>query len=138
MKTRLGISALVLATVLPAAAADIYRCASPGGVTYQELPCPDKAIEQRANVPTDFPAPNIEERNRLFQREADLYKRLEARRDREVQELVLRDAAAERALERERLAAQAAAQAAQYAVVYPYRLRGFHPRPIGAPSYAVR
>jgi hypothetical protein len=114
MKTRLGISALVLAAAtLPAAASDIYRCASARGVTYQEVPCPDRTIEERANVPTEFPAPNVEERNRLFAREADLYKRLEARRDREVQELVLRDAAAERALERERLAALAALAAQQ-------------------------
>jgi hypothetical protein len=113
MKTRLLVSALVLAAAALPAAADIYRCAAAGSVTYQELPCPDKAIEERANVPTNFPEPNVEERNRLMQREADLYKRLEARRDREVQELVLRDAAAERALERERLAALAALAAQQ-------------------------
>ena len=53
------------------------------------------------------------------------YRRLEARRDREIQEMALRDAAAERALERERLAAQ---QQQDALVAYPAYLVGYRPR----------
>jgi hypothetical protein len=126
MNIRLAV-AIVFASALPAAAAsDIYRCAEKGGrVSYQQMPCSEATVGERANVPTEFPEPNLVERDRLFAREADLYKRLEARRDREVQETALRDAAAERALERERLDAYNAAQQAQYVYAYPafaYRL----------------
>jgi hypothetical protein len=125
MNTRLALSAFAFAASLPAlGASEIYRCAEKGGgITYQQMPCPDAAVGQRANVPTEFPPPNTEERERLFAREEALFKRLEARRDREVQEAVLRDAAAERALERERLAAQQEAQYPAYFVGYPLRPR---------------
>jgi len=119
-KSLLAVSALLSLGALPAAA-DVYRCSHAKGVTYQEIPCPDSSVGERANIPTIFPEPNVAERERLLEREAALYKRLEARRDREVQEAVLRDAAAERQLERERLAAaQAAAQAQpQYLIAIP-------------------
>ena len=89
-------------------------------------------------IPVEYPAPNVEERNRLFQREAELYKRLEARREREVQEAVLRDAAAERERERERLELAALAAQQQYLVVYPYYQRAHRPRHHLPPSYAIR
>jgi hypothetical protein len=123
MNIRLAL-VLIAGSALPAAAAsEIYRCAEKsGGVSYQQMPCSEATVGERANVPTEFPEPNLAERDRLFAREADLYKRLEARRDREVQEAVLRDAAAERALERERLDAYNASQQAQYVYAFPYRL----------------
>ena len=123
MNIRLAL-VLIAGSALPAAAAsDIYRCSENGGrISYQQMPCAEAAVGERANVPTEFPEPNLAERDRLFAREADLYKRLEARRDREVQEAALRDAAAERALERERLEAYNAAQQSQYVYAYPYRL----------------
>src|SRR5262249_40945403 len=69
------------------AAAGIVRCAAPdGSITYQEIPCSDSHAESRPAIPTEFPPPNIAERDRLFAREAALDRRLEARRDREVQE----------------------------------------------------
>ena len=115
-KARIAFLAALALAALPCAAAGVYRCAAARGVTYQEVPCPESSIEERANIPTSFPEPNVAERERLLAREAELYKRLEARRDREVQELVLRDAAAERALERQRLAALEAQQAQQQPV----------------------
>ncbi len=115
--------AIALSAALPALGGnDIFRCASPEGVTYQQVPCPGSSVEQRANVPTEFPPPNVEERNRLFEREAALYQRLEARRDREVQEAALRDAREGLELERARLTALAAEAAQpQYLLVVPLR-----------------
>ena len=101
------------------AAAEIYRCHTREGTTYQQLPCDDKAVGGVSGIPTEFPPANTEARERLFQREADLYKRLEAQRDRQVQEAALRAASEERALERERLAAAAAAAAQPAWVVIP-------------------
>jgi hypothetical protein len=124
MKTSWVGTLLALAALPALAGNDVFRCETSAGITYQQLPCPDASVARRADVPTDFPAPNVEERNRLFQREAELYKRLEARRDREVQEAVLRDAAAERALERERLAALAAQAAQQQPLYVVTRWRG--------------
>jgi hypothetical protein len=66
-----------------------------------------------------LPAPNTAERDRLLQREADLDKRLEARRDRELLEAQMREARAERDAERERLAALEAQALQQYVVAYP-------------------
>jgi hypothetical protein len=128
MNTRLVTSAVALALSLPALGAnDIFRCAGKGGaVSYQQMPCDENTVGDRANVPTEFPPVNTVERERLFAMEDALYKRLEARRDREIQEMALRDAAAERALERERLAAQqqdALVAYPAYLVGYPGRNR---------------
>ena len=98
--------------------AEIYRCAAGGTVTYQEIPCADGALT-RIEIPTSYPAPNTAERDRLLQREAELYKRLEARRNRELVEAQMREARAEREAERERLAALEAQALQQYAVLYP-------------------
>jgi hypothetical protein len=104
---------------------DIVRCkASDGRVTYQVAPCPDRSDESRPRIATSYPAPNTAETQRIFQREAELDKRLEARRDRELVEQQMREARAEREAERERLALLAAAQQQQYGIAYfPYGAR---------------
>jgi hypothetical protein len=76
------------------AAAEIYRCAAATGVTYQQEPCQGGAI---VAIPAEFPAVNLAERERILQREAALEKRLEARRERELQEAALRVRLAESA-----------------------------------------
>ena len=105
------------------AASEIVRCVDErGAITYQHIACPATTVTERSGIPTEFPAPNLLERDRLFAREAALDRRLEARRDRELQEAQMREARAEREAERERAAAMlAAAQAAQpqYLLAYP-------------------
>jgi hypothetical protein len=65
------------------AAAAMYRCVTPGGgVSYQELPCAREDAGGPVNVPSEFPEINAEGRARLLQREADMYRRLEAERER--------------------------------------------------------
>jgi len=55
------------------AAQAIYRCTSKaGGITYQEIPCPDGNAERVTDIPADYPEINREARDRLFQREAAL------------------------------------------------------------------
>ena len=123
---------LLLALALSAVAStawanEIVRCKAPGGaVTYQPGPCAGTEQESRPRIATSFPEPNRAESQRIFEREAALDRRLEARRDRELVEQQMREARAEREAERERLllAAQAAAQQ-QYVVGYP--IGYFHP-----------
>ena len=131
MCPRSTLAMLACAAALPAAAAgDIVRCvAAGGGITYQQTPCPDATLSEPARIATEYPQVNQAERERLFQREAAMYQRLEAQRDRQVTEAALRNAAEERRLERE-AAARAAAQATQvywpaYAVARPGRARGY-------------
>jgi hypothetical protein len=114
-----------------AVAQDIVRCKDVrGAVTYQPAPCPDRTEESRPGIPSAYPAPNAAESQRIFDREAALDRRLEARRDREVVEQQMREARAEReSAERERLALLAAQQQ-QYAVVYPlWARRAAYPAP---------
>jgi hypothetical protein len=111
---------LALALASAAHAGEIVRCkVAGGGVTYQHGPCAGPAEESRLRIATDFPEPNKAESQRIFDREAALDRRLEARRDRELQEQQMREARAEREAERERLALLAAQQAPQYAIAYP-------------------
>ena len=114
-------------------ASDIVRCKdSRGATTYQPSPCPDRSEESRPQIPASYPEPNKAESQRIFEREAALDKRLEARRDRETQEQQMREARAEREAERER-AAQIAAAQQQYVIAYPlWRGYGYGgpPRPI--------
>jgi hypothetical protein len=132
MRIRRPSSVLIAAACLavPASAAgEIVRCVDAAGrVTYQQVACPESSQPERTAIPTEFPAPNTVERERLFEREAALHKRLEARRDRELQESQMREARAEREAERERLAAMIAAQSQpQYFVLYAPRAGRFHP-----------
>lgn len=124
MKNPLALLAAAALLPLGAGAGDIVRCQSPGGaVTYQQAPCPGSSTEKLVAIPTDFPEPNLRERERLLGREAELERRLEARRERELKEAAIREARQEREaeLERARLAALAAAQQPQYLLVYPPR-----------------
>ena len=101
------------------AAQDIVRCKdAQGAITYQPAPCPDRTEESVPRIPASYPEPNRAESQRIFEREAALDKRLEARRDRELLEQQMREARAEREAERERLA-MLAAQQQQYAIAYP-------------------
>ena len=119
LRVTLAIAAAALA-VQGVAAQDIVRCKDArGAVTYQPSPCPDRTEESRPNIAASYPEPNRAESQRIFEREAALDKRLEARRDRELQEQQMREARAERDAERERLAVLAAAQQPQYYVAYP-------------------
>ena len=116
-----GLVAPLLLGAGAAMASGIVRCKSPSGdVTYQVAPCPERAEQADPRIATDYPSPNRFESQRIFDREAALDRRLEARRDRELQEAQMREARAEREAERERLAL-IAAQAAQpqYVIAFP-------------------
>lgn len=80
-----------LAAFAGAAHADVFRCTSPAGaVTYQEVPCAADQAVKIVDVPERYPAANVAERDRLFQREAALDRRLEAERERESREAIAR------------------------------------------------
>ena len=130
MSLRLALAVAACLAAQGVGAQDIVRCKDArGAVTYQPAPCPDRTEESRPRIATDFPEPNKAESRRVFEREAALDKRLEARRDRELQEQQMREARAEREAERQRLE-QIAAQQQQYAVGYPL-WRGYGPaRPV--------
>lgn len=121
--------ALALAACLAApciGAQDIVRCKDArGAVTYQPAPCPDRTEESRPRIPGSYPEPNKAESQRIFEREAALDRRLEARRDRELQEQQMREARAEREAERRHQEVLAAQAQPQYVVAYPlWRGRG--------------
>lgn len=131
------IAAAALSAASASASPDIIRCVGAGGgVTYQQVPCSEASRSEPVAIPTEFPAPNLAERDRLFEREAALDRRLEARRERESREAMIREAREEREAERARLAALAA-QAAQpqYVIAYPIRVR---PNPAQRRPPAIR
>ncbi len=77
-------------SALPATA-EIYRCtAKSGAVTYQQIPCPASESVTVLDLPATFPAADPQERQRLFEREAALDRRLEAQRERDNREAVAR------------------------------------------------
>ena len=92
--------ATLVATAFPAAA-EIYRCKSAGGVSYQEQPCDAASQGGAIAIPTQFPD-YIEPRNRLAAREAAADARILER---------LRIESAERIARDERAAREAQAQA---------------------------
>jgi hypothetical protein len=98
MKLR-SVALFALALAIPAlASAEIFRCqARNGTTTYQQAPCDDDAVGGIAAIAAEYPPVNTAERERILAREAALEKRLEARRDRELQEAALRVRMAERA-----------------------------------------
>ena len=98
-----GLAALAAVLALPAAA-EIFRCTSPGGaVSYQQAACPESNASRVVDVPLSYPNADPAQRQQLFAREAALDRRLEARRERESREAIARA---------EQAAAQAAAEAA--------------------------
>jgi uncharacterized protein DUF4124 len=141
---RAAFAALLLALPPCVAAGEIVRCVEAGQVTYQDAPCGVSSVGRPAGIASEYPPPNVAERNRLFEREAAMYRRLEARRDRELQEEALRTARESVELERARLAALEA-QPPQYLVAYPPRVwarsaRQSHPahRPVIGPGVILR
>jgi len=83
----LGISLLAGVT----AHAEIFRCtASSGAVSYQQVPCDGGERFQVMDLPASYPPVDSAQRDRLFQREAALDQRLEARRERESREAIAR------------------------------------------------
>ena len=131
---------IVALLAMPAPAlADVFRCTAPaGGVTYQQVPCPNDNAERVLPLPEQFPEVNREARQALLQREAAL----EARQlEREKMDTALRIAREDRlAREAEARAQQLAAEPSTpfYLVAQPLRLRPMplrhrplHPRPRG-------
>ncbi|QJR13070.1 hypothetical protein DSM104443_04164 [Usitatibacter rugosus] len=81
----------ISALFAPAVPAAVYKCRDSGGsLTYQEFPCPGADQTLKSDIASDYPAPNVVERERLLLREQELYKRLEAQRDRLSAEAVAR------------------------------------------------
>jgi hypothetical protein len=95
MRLRRFAFVLLPACLSPAlASADIYRCQSPSGTAYQQVPCGDEASGGLAGIASEYPPANLAERERLFQREEAMYKRLEAQRERLAQEAIARQVSA--------------------------------------------
>lgn len=87
----MGMAAIAGALVVPAASAAVFKCrGGDGTLTYQQLPCASGEEALPPGIGSEFPAPNVIERERLLLREADLYKRLEAERDRLSAEAIAR------------------------------------------------
>jgi len=85
------VSFLAIALLAGAAHAEVFRCtSSSGSVSYQEMPCGADETLRVVNVPSAYPAPNVAERDRLFQREAALDQRLEMERERLSREAIVR------------------------------------------------
>jgi hypothetical protein len=81
----------ISALLVPAASAAVFKCRDTGGaLTYQEIPCGGADQTLKSDIASDYPAPNVVERERLLLREQELYKRLEAQRDRLSAEAVAR------------------------------------------------
>jgi len=111
---RLLPAAVLLGAAGTACAGGIIRCvAADGAVTYQQVACPEAAREQATNIPNEYPPVNTAERDRIFAREADMYRRLEAERDRLAQQALVRAARAD--------AREVEAPAEPYYVGYPLR-----------------
>lgn len=113
-----------------AAGADIVRCVAPdGSVTYQQTACPESSRQQVAGIASEYPPVNLDERERVLAAEQQMYKRLEAQRDRDTRLVMAREArAAGDARAREAQAAAAAAEP-QYMLALPVRIvRPHHPR----------
>ncbi|HXZ48576.1 MAG TPA: DUF4124 domain-containing protein [Usitatibacter sp.] len=85
------LAACCLAAGAGPASAEVFRCTAPdGSVSYQQLPCPAKESSRALDIPSSFPAPDVQERARLFEREAALDRRLEAWRERVSREEIAR------------------------------------------------
>ena len=123
MAIRLPAAFLCAALAIGAAGAqagDIVRCvAANGAVTYQMIACPESSREQVAGIASEYPPPNLAERERLFANEREMYKRLEAQRDRDTALEMARQARA--ASESRAREAEAATEGEPYYVAWPAR-----------------
>jgi hypothetical protein len=117
-------------------AADVFRCQTRTGITYQQLPCPDEAITDTVNIASTYPD-YMAERDRLAQREAAMDARLLRRLEIDSAERIARDnrAAMEAQAERDRIAQQAAQGGPLYIV--PFGTRVPH-RPVRPWSAGIR
>ena len=109
------LAALALVSLACGAQAGIYRCASAGTVTYQEIPCPESATATTVDIPSQFPEINRAERERLLAREAALDARLLKRAEIEAAERMARDDRSAREREVAALRAELARREAQEA-----------------------
>jgi hypothetical protein len=80
----------VLAAAAGASSAEIFRCQSREGTTYQQVPCPEEAIADTINIAASYPD-YMAERDRLAQREAAMDARLLRRLEIESAERIARD-----------------------------------------------
>ncbi|HEY5676097.1 MAG TPA: DUF4124 domain-containing protein [Myxococcales bacterium] len=130
MKAVLFALPLLLAAAMPAGA-EIFRCTAGGAVTYQELPCAASASEVKVALPQSFPEVNTVERERLLAKEAAMYARLEAERERLSREKIASVQAAAQVAAAKAQAEAAAAEPVYYpAVLY----RPYGPRVPGRPT----
>ena len=122
----LPLAGALLAIAIPAHA-QVYRCTASGGaITYQEIPCPDSAPgKTMGHIPSEFPAVNHAERNRLLQREAALEARMLERERIESAERIARYDLAVR--EREAKAAREAIAEREMQVAIPAWFVGGRP-----------
>jgi hypothetical protein len=87
----MGMAAVIGALAVPGASATVFKCRSGDGtLTYQQFPCTAGEEALPSGFASEFPAPNVIERERLLLREAELDKRLEAQRDRLSAEAIAR------------------------------------------------
>ena len=93
---RFLLAVAVSGLALPAFAAnDIFRCQTrQGGVSYQQGPCEDDSLGGPSGIAAEYPPVNTAERDRIFEREAAMYQRLEAQRERLSKEAMVRTATA--------------------------------------------
>ena len=125
-----GLAAVAAALLLTAAApalATVHKCrAADGKLTYQQMPCAVSEQGIASDLPSEYPPPDLRERERILQREADLMRSLESHRDRLAAEAIAR-------LQRPELA-PAALEAVAIPVFVPLRA----PRPRSLPRNAYR
>ena len=108
-------------------------------MTYQETPCPDGVGRTMDHIPSEYPAPNQAERNRIMAREAALDARMVERERIESAERIARNELAVREKEAQAQREAAAAAASQsYAPVYGYWGGYRPPRVIHHRQYQVR
>ena len=98
----------------------VYRCASAGSVSFQQMPCASASEERAFELPS-YPPVNMLERDRLLAREAALDERLLRRAEIDAQERMAREArrAREAEVDAERERARAAAESGYFYPAYP-------------------
>jgi hypothetical protein len=124
MKTSRCLLACAILVAAGTSQAEIFRCQSRDGVTYQQVPCPAEAIADTVNIAASYPD-YMAERDRLAAREAAMDARLLRRLEIESAERIARDnrAAMEAQAERER-----AESTPTYIAAWPMRAPRHPPR----------
>ena len=122
---RLTAFAFAFAATGALAGEQVYRCASGGSVTFQQVPCAS-AAEERAMPLPEYPPANLQERDRLLQREAALDARMLRRAEIDAQERIAREA--RRARDAEAEAERERARAVEGGYLYPAYPVGYPPR----------